>query len=181
MTTIGLFGGTFDPPHLGHLAVAKAALWTGEVDAVYLLPCWKHAFGKEPVAFHHRVKMCVAMVFEERDIHVCADEGAVRSTSSVEILRFLQQENEGKSFRLILGTDNYWKMDQWQNPKEVIAIAPPLWIERPGQSRIPEKAYPLNNTISSTEVRTAISEGNKANHLLHTKVEKYIEQEGLYK
>lgn len=177
---IGLLGGTFDPPHLGHLAVAKATLWSGEIDTVYLLPCWKHAFGKEPVDFAHRIFMCQQMVNDEKNIYVSADEGEIRSTYSVDILNFIAKQNPDKTFRLILGTDNYWKMDQWENKSEIYRLAKPLWVERPGTSRIPEMTYPLYNKISSTQVRNLLTEGKSIDELVHPKVIEYIRQEGLY-
>jgi len=177
---IGLYGGTFDPPHLGHLEVAKTALWSGELDAVWFLPCWIHAFGKKPISFNNRVNMCQLMVKDIPKIHVCADEGEIKSTSSVVILRYLQKKNPDISFRLVLGTDNYWTMNEWNDLLEVTTIACPLWVERPGESRIPCKSYPLHNLISSTEVRDRLAVGKDVNELLHTKVEEFIVQEGLY-
>ena len=180
MTKIGLVAGTFDPPHLGHLDVAQAALYSGEIDTVWFLPCWIHGFGKKPVDFVHRVNMCQLMIQNKDKIFVCADEGGIKSTSSVEILRFLKNNNKNKDFRLVLGTDNYWTMDLWNDEAEVMKLAKPIWIERPGESRIPEKAYPLYNTTSSTEVRKLISENGDIHSLVHPKVIKYIDQENLY-
>ena len=96
---IGLLGGTFNPPHLGHLAVAKTGLWSGEIDAVWFLPCWEHAFGKKPESFNHRASMCQLMIQEEKDIFLCTDEADIKSSCSVCILRELQERNPDNSFR----------------------------------------------------------------------------------
>lgn len=181
MIRVGLFGGTFDPPHLGHLEVAKVALQSREVDTVWFLPCWRHAFDKKPTDFTLRVIMIVRMLQNEDDIWICTDEGQIMSSHSVEILKFIQEQNPDKKFRLILGTDNYWRMDEWKDKDEVIKIAPPLWVTRTGQSNIPEKSYHLYNTISSTQIRQLIYEGKSVNHLLHPKVNEFIVQNSLYK
>jgi len=180
MTIIGLLGGTFDPPHLGHLAVARIALWTGDIDAVWMLPCWEHAFGKKPKDFHHRASMCQQMVEEEKDVLVCTDEAEIKSKCAMDILTYIIKKNPDKEFRLILGTDNYWKMDQWEDRPGVYKLARPLWVERSGESRIPERVCFLSNDISSTKARQALTDGEPVNEMLHDKVIKYIVQNKVY-
>jgi len=178
---IGLLGGTFDPPHMGHLEVAKAALASGQVDIVWLLPCWKHAFGKEPTTFYHRAAMCYHMVKTIPDIYVCTDEAEIKSTYSIEILQFIINRNLDKKFRLIMGTDNYLKMDQWKEKDKVLELAPPIWVDRPGVKEIPEPFILCNSTISSTEIRTcAQNRGILVPSTIHSDVRSYIVRHSLY-
>ena len=58
---VGVYGGSFDPPHVGHAMVTSWLRWTGQVDEVWLLPVASHAFGKDLVSFEDRVEMCRAM------------------------------------------------------------------------------------------------------------------------
>jgi nicotinate-nucleotide adenylyltransferase len=181
MTKVGLLGGTFDPPHLGHLAVAKTVLNKGLVDIVWLLPCWKHAFGKNPSHFHHRASMCFLMVKEETNIYVCTAESEIRSSYSVEILKYIRDANHGKTFRLILGTDNYWRMNEWKEKDKVIGLAPPIWVGRPHTKEIPEPVVECHFDISSTEIRNLISNKKPiSNHLLYGTVKDYIVKHSLY-
>lgn len=177
---IGLFGGAFDPPHIGHLWVARTALWSMEVDKVWLLPCWKHAFNKEMVGFIDRVKMCRILVKDEEHITVCTAEGEIESTRSIDIIRFILKNNLDNTFRFILGTDNYWKMKEWEAGMGAVALVPPLWVERPGVSRIPEKSYSLHKDVSSTEIRSKLARRRDCTELLHPGIIDYINKKKLY-
>jgi len=190
--TVGLLAGTFDPPHVGHLQMARACLWSGKIDKVVFLPCWKHAFGKEPTDFDHRATMCELMVKDHGDdrIEVWRDEAEIESTYSIEILEFINTKHpEVDKFRLILGADNYWKMNKWKQPSKVWALAESLWVDRPGESRIPEESLVCNLDISSSDIRHKIrslklSSGRMEDVFkgeLSLRVIKYIREYGLYK
>ena len=150
---VGLFGGTFDPPHNGHLTVARRVLDSGFVDQVWFLPCWKHAFGKDPSPYTTRVEMCKILVKHEDHMFVSMMEGEVKSTYSVEILTAFKNNFPHTSFRLILGSDNYWKMDEWKEKDKVLELTPPIWVRRPGSKEIPEPFIYCDSFESSTEIR----------------------------
>jgi len=177
---VGLYGGAFDPPHLGHLKVAQTALWSDEIDTLWFLPAWSSASGKNMSEFKHRLFMCSLLSKNYIGMHVCDLEAEVKSLDSLEIVNYIQEQNLACSFRLVLGTDNFWKMNQWKNSHEVMKIAPALWVERPGQSRIPVISYPLYNTLSSTQVRETISSNGSMDGLVSKEVETYIKDENLY-
>lgn len=156
---VGLLGGTFDPPHVGHLQMARVALWSNKVDKVAFLPCWQHAFGKKPTDYTYRVNMCAAMLIDADDsrMEVWRDEEEIKSTYSVDILEYIHTKHtEVDEFKLILGADNYWKMNQWKQPSKIWTLAEPLWIDRPGTSRIPEESLVCNVNISSSQIRERI-------------------------
>ena len=179
---IGLFGGTFDPPHMGHLEVAKCVLRSKQIDAVWLLPCWKHAFGKDPTSFYHRASMCYLLIRNEPNIYVCTDEAKIQSTYSIDILKIIQDTNPNKSFRLILGIDNYCRMNEWKLKDKILELAPPIWVERPGIKNIPESTIKCFSNTSSTEIKQKIElEGHLCNIPLSIEVKKYIAKNSLYK
>jgi nicotinate-nucleotide adenylyltransferase len=150
---IGLFGGTFDPPHNGHLAVARRVLDSRFVDEVWFLPCWQHAFGKAPSPFTARVEMCRILVERELGMKVCDMEGQIKSTYSIEILTAIKQAFPSHDFRLVLGSDNYWKMDGWKEKDKVLELAPPIWVRRPDAKEIPEPYIYCDSSESSTDIR----------------------------
>lgn len=187
--TIGIFGGTFNPPTWAHLQVAQAALDSGKVDFVEFLPCWKHAFGKEPSDFFHRVKMCELITEDNPCMGVSGLEGKLKTTYSIDILEaFTKAIKEYNSlpidFRLIMGADNYWKMDQWKNPEKVKELAPPLWVSRPGTQDLPfeEEKILLDNHNSSTGLRNAIKNNRpEASNMTRSTVFDYIMMNNLYR
>src|SRR5262245_52962833 len=97
MAVIGLFGGSFNPPHVAHQLVALYVLETQPVDAVWIAPTFRHAFGKELASFADRVAMCrLAMaplgervVISEAEAELAARPGFVssRTLHLVEMLR----------------------------------------------------------------------------------------------
>lgn len=186
---IGIFAGTFDPPTLGHLRVAQTVLKETEVSDVIFLPCYEHAFGKEPTDFKKRLKMCHILTREEPNMMVSDMEDRLKTKYSVDILEHFVEEAQANSyfdlsFNLIMGTDNYWKMDKWKDPDRVKELAPPIWIRRLGEKDLPpeEKMLELSSSYSSTEFRNAISE-NDARSVLMTlsSVHDYVLRKNLYK
>ncbi len=177
--TVGILGGTFDPPHLGHMEMAHIALDSGEVDEVVFLPCWQHAFGKEPSSFQHRVRMCELAVEGEDSMAVSPAEGTLKSTHSIEILTALKKTSP--SMRLIMGADNYWKMDKWKEPQQVMELAPPLWIQRVGSKQVPDAIGGTQLRLSSTHIRELILAcAEIPDGCLHPMVHYYIRNAGLY-
>lgn len=183
MTRVGILGGTFDPPHLGHKSIAQAALDNNKVDVVWFLPCWKHAFGKEPTEFHHRASMCYLMVRNHSEMFVSTAEAEIKSTYSVEILKYIKAGNQDKTFRLIMGTDNYHKIDRWRDAETVLSLAPPIWVARPEVEDPPGEVLYCENNTSSSLIRHLF--GDQLNRqaireLITPEVLEYIEQHNLY-
>lgn len=184
MTKVGILGGTFDPPHLGHKAVAQAVLDSNQVDVVWFLPCWKHAFGKEPTEFHHRASMCYLMVRNHPEMFVSTAEAEIKSTYSVKILEYIRTGNPEKTFRLIMGTDNYYKICEWKDAKAVLSLAPPIWVARPGVENPPLEVLQCENNTSSSLVRDLLGTlgtySDEVKKLVAPKVLGYIKQHNLY-
>ena len=104
---IALLGGSFNPPHVGHLLAAHYVRATQDVDEVWLLPTFRHPFGKRSEDYEHRVRMCERM---------CTDASGWLKTSRVEsevgkdgrtvdTLEFLHARHPGVDFSLIIGSD----------------------------------------------------------------------------
>ena len=179
MTKVGLFGGTFDPPHMGHLKVALAVLKSGRVDQVWFLPCWKHAFSKEPTAFEHRVNMCRLVTGDNLKLYTCPDEGKVKSTYSIEILEYIKNKYPGKDFKLVVGADNYEKITQWKNYDEVVKLAELIWVDRPGFDK-PKNTVKCGSALSSSHIRKMFSLDMNVKGYVDDEVTQYIRKYRLY-
>ena len=201
---IGILAGTFDPPHLGHLWMALAALKQTDITYVEFLPCWKHAFGKTPVDFDHRVNMCKLMAQGYSHIGVSDLEGRLETNYSVDILNAYVQMHgyeydhyikesvkKDVKFSLIMGSDNYYHMDKWKNPEKVRELVGIIWVSRSSEDLLPEEETTIfieNNTsshlrknFSSTVLREYLKEGSSnAWYMTRTNVMDYILRNHLY-
>ncbi len=200
---VGLLGGSFDPPHRGHLHLARAALATGEVDEVWLIPARQppHKRGRALNAPHHRLAMTALLCREDPRLHCnpCEIERPGPSYT-VETLRQLRSAHPATSYRLIIGADMIMDFDAWKEAETILALAPPLVAERPG-SPLPadlvaegppglapedrrvlqEGRFPLEPCgISSSAIRQRLRQSESVSADLTPAVIDYIAQHKLY-
>lgn len=179
-TRVGIIGGAFSPPHNGHLELGQVVLQAGLVDEVWYLPCYHHAFEKELPDFNLRLKMCSLMVEGIKGFSVCDDEGIIKSKYSIEILEFITSKYNC-SFNLILGSDNYFKLDKWREFDRINELAKPIWVNRAGDLRhIPFVNISTTKEISSTFIRDNVKDHSIVGDLLDPKVYDFIIEKGLY-
>ena len=184
MSRLGILGGTFDPPHMGHLMLGAWALATGEVDRLLLVPVYVHAFGKHAAPYPERVAMvrCVAELLGPR-AEVSEIEATLPAPSrTLATLQALARERPGDAFRLVVGADVLAERAAWHRWEDVIALAPPLVAGRAGTPRpedapFAELALP---EVSSTEVRRRLASGDDASALVPATVLAHLRRTGLY-
>jgi nicotinate-nucleotide adenylyltransferase len=181
---LGIFGGSFDPPHLGHVLGCLWALETGEVDRVLLVPVGQHAFGKQTGAsFEHRLIMCrLAVARLGEAVEVSDVEGRRAGTSfMVDTLRQLASERPGDTFRLICGSDVATEISKWREPHEVLRLAPPLELPRPRRGAAVEENPGALPPISSTHIRELLRTASPVASLLGKSVRDHIATHHLYR
>lgn len=184
MATIGLYGGSFDPPHVGHLLLGHYVLATAPVDQLLLVPVFVHAFGKGSVSFEHRLAMAglLADLLGDRAASSDVEARLGAPSRTIRTLRALQEIHPQDSFRLIIGQDVLSERHKWQAWDEITRLAPPIIVGRQGaepptQSEALELQLP---DVSSTEVRRRLAGGEDASKLLPRVISAYIKAEGLY-
>jgi len=133
---IGLFGGSFNPPHEGHRLVALQALKRLKLDAVWLLvspgnPLKNHA---ELAPLADRVAIARGIMDHPR-IKVTGFEAAHGFRYTYETLRFLKSSHPGVRFVWIMGADNLRQFDRWERWREVAQLMPMAIYVRPGSTR----------------------------------------------
>lgn len=179
---VALFGGSFNPPHVGHLLVASYIAATADVDQVWLMPAYRHPFGKELAPFHHRIEMCsqLAKLFR-RDVIATSIEAEVKGEGwTIDTLRHLQKRFPSYAFRLVIGTDILEEKDEWRDFEAIEALAPPLIVARGGHPHPAVEGYPEMPQVSSTEVRRRLAAGEDVSHLVPRPVLEYATALGLY-
>ena len=153
---IALFGGSFDPPHIGHLLAAAYVLATEPVDELWLLPVHEHPLGKRPAgSFEHRVRLCELAVRDLARVRVSRLEGELKGEGrTVDLLEHLHRERPHDSFALVLGTDLVAERPQWKRFDRIAELSRIVTLDRSGFSQgslLPE--------ASSTQVRALLASG----------------------
>lgn len=180
MSTIALFGGSFNPPHVAHQMVCLWVLEVCEVSEVWVVPTWRHAFSKELAPFEHRLAMCQrAMKSLGARVRVSTIEKdmARESSRTLETLQELGVRYPEHSFRIVIGADILSETHKWYRWDEVERIAPPIVVGRSGYDSGAGFDLPR---VSSTEIRTRLGRGDSASPLVPRTVMQYIAEHGLY-
>lgn len=189
---IGVFGGTFDPPHVGHLVAAIDAQQVLRLDAVLLVVAnvpWQKVDEREISAADDRLAMVRAAVADRPGIEVSDIEirrGGPSYTADT-LAALAAAEPDAKLF-LILGNDAAAGFTTWERHEEVAALAELVVVDRPG-SPTPADEDGLRWTrvdipeleISSTELRWRVGAGRSIDYLTPAAVATCIAERGLYR
>lgn len=180
MSTIAFFGGSFDPPHVGHLLAATWVLATAQVDEVWVVPAFDHAFDKKLTGFEHRLRMAELAFSPLRSVVVSDIEAKMGGESfTIRTLERLAAEHPQHQWRLVVGTDLVTQIPRWHRGAEIPALAPLLVVGRGGHGQGSEDL--LMPEVSSTEVRRRLEAGEDAAALVPAAVLAYARSEGLYR
>ncbi|MEK7284395.1 MAG: nicotinate-nucleotide adenylyltransferase [Chloroflexota bacterium] len=183
---VGVFGGSFDPVHVGHLAIAQAALDTVPLDRVVFVPARRSPLRDEgPIASEaDRLAMLQAATKDEARFAVSRAELDRPSPSyTVDTLEALA--SEGRLY-LILGSDAVAELDRWRDVRRILELATLLVAARPGAPELPTgRPVDLLDApcldISSRELRARAARGRSLRYLVPDAVWRYIERSGLYR
>jgi nicotinate-nucleotide adenylyltransferase len=178
MTTWAIFGGSFDPPHVGHVLAASWVLSTHDVDALVVVPVFAHPFGKDMTPYPHRRRMCELAFSTLSRAHVSDIEARLGGASyTVRTLEALRSE---ASLRLIVGTDIIDDIPRWKEGHRIAELAPLIVVGRGGHDDgLPREV--VMPEISSTEVRTRLREGRSCEGLVPRAVLAHIDRYQLYR
>jgi nicotinate-nucleotide adenylyltransferase len=192
----GVLGGTFDPPHRGHLELARAAIEAFDLDEVLFVPANKNPLKqrRRMIPAKHRLAMTTAMIMNEPKMAVC-DIEILRGGPSyaVDTLTELTFAEPGE-YWFIVGADAAMTLADWKQPERMlrlcrlaVAVRAPLRNEDflariPADLRDRVDIIPFAPTdVSSTEIRDALEVGRPPGTALPPVVYAYIKQNSLYK
>ncbi|MBU1885607.1 nicotinate (nicotinamide) nucleotide adenylyltransferase [Patescibacteria group bacterium] len=182
---VALFGGAFDPPHLGHQRVAEEMIKHRVADEVRFVPVKNHAFDKKMSSAEHRLAMCGLITNGQIRVETYEldNTGVSYSHKTLRALSAAEPENE---FFWVIGSDNLASFHKWGDYQQLLAefriyVYPrqkysmePLRKGMVVLSDMPEVA------VSSTLVREKIKTGESVIKLADEKIVKYIKENGLY-
>lgn len=184
---VAVLGGSFDPPHAGHVLMAAYLGAVAGFDQVLVVPVFEHAFHKPLTSFEHRLRMC-QLAFESLPfVEVSPLEATLkRPNYTLNTLRAIQRAHPNWSLRLAIGTDVLAETHKWHAFEEVTRLAPPYVFARHGSASTGEKT-PLLPNISSTEIRERFAQAPpgstdpRLEELVPASVRAYIEENCPYR
>jgi nicotinate-nucleotide adenylyltransferase len=132
---IGLFGGSFNPPHRGHLLASHLALTKAGLDRVWWLvtPGNPLKSAADLAALRARVEAAQALVHDPR-IAVTGFESEIGARYTADTLHYLKRRASGARFVWIMGADNLSQFHRWRHWREIAEAVPILVVDRPGSS-----------------------------------------------
>ena len=189
MARIGILGGTFDPPHNGHIAIAEAALKELGLNKIIFIPAGSPPHKtKQPVSSKEDRLEMLRLTIEGKPAYEISDIEISRSGPSytVDTLHYLNEHYPRDQFYYIIGSDNVSEMETWRLPDEIIQLATVAAANRPGfisSGIFRDKVIYFNMMacdISSTMIRKRVKSDISIKGLVSPAVEEYIKEKGLY-
>ena len=178
---IAVFGGSFNPPHLGHMLVAAYVLSAYRIQQLLVVPTYLHPFAKSVAPYDHRVQMCKLTMANIQRVEVSRIEEALGGESlTLKTLEALQKRYPQSHLRLVIGSDILAETPRWYRFDRVRAIAPPIVLHRQGYG-VKDAIGPTFPEISSSKIRRLLAEGLSTEGYLPDSVADYIEQHRLYR
>jgi len=188
MPRVGLFGGSFNPPHVAHQLVALFVLETQPIDELWFVPTFAHPFGKALEAYEHRVAMCelaAAALGPRARVSRAEAELAARpefvASRTLDLVEYVAAQ--GHRPRLVVGGDILRDADKWYRWDDLVARAPLIVVGRAGHLLPPgqiatEVTMP---EISATRIRDLLARGDSSvRGLVPREVLRYIAEHHLY-
>lgn len=177
-----MLGGSFDPPHMGHVLLANYVLSCAGIDRLVVLPSHTHPFGKRFAAsFAERVAMCRLAFATLKKIEVSTLEARLPAPNyTLYSLRALKERHPDWQLRLVVGSDVYAQRSRWLHFDALCELAPLLVVGRGQRPR----AAPLPLAIpelSSTMLRRRLAQSKEVRGWLPREVAEYIEEKSLYR
>jgi nicotinate-nucleotide adenylyltransferase len=196
--SLGILGGTFNPPHLGHLAVASHALSHLDLTRVILVPAAipPHKQVEEDPGGGHRLEMCRLLIADMPELSTCATELQRSGPSyTVDTLRAIHSSHPEAKLTFIVGADIAATLPGWREPAAILELAEVAVVDRDGSNReqLLQTLAPMSTAgrirflqmptvdVSSSQVRARIARGKPADDLLGAAVASYITEHALYR
>jgi nicotinate-nucleotide adenylyltransferase len=199
---LGIFGGSFNPVHYGHLLLAECCREQRALDQVLFLPAAipPHKRQQEPVAGVQRLEMLELAIGGHEAFGVSSyevDRGGVNYT--VDTLAHLKEEDPSRELFFLMGADSLADLPNWREPERICSLATPLVVRRSADAEpdfgslanivSPERIVEIRSQqvemprvdLSSSDLRARVAAGQSIRYRTSRAVEKYIETHGLYR
>lgn len=188
---IGLYFGSFNPIHHGHLIIASHILYNSDLDQLWFVVSPQNPLKQSAGLLneYHRLYLVQLSVDEEKNMRAIDIEFKLPKPSyTIDTLTYLSEKYPDHSFSVIMGSDSFQNISRWKNYEQILKNYRIYIYPRSGSSEI-EKYSNANVTvvkapileISATQIRNNIKEGKPIRFLVPDKVREEIEKNGYYK
>jgi nicotinate-nucleotide adenylyltransferase len=188
---IGIFGGSFDPPHLGHLIIAELARRSLDLDVVFLVPAYRppHKAGTHASSARDRLAMTKLSIRGNAGLRVSDIEIRRRGVSyTVDTVKAFHRKFLSSDLYLIIGSDSLKQFHSWKQPEEILSRATLIVYRRPGQGRKKPRIAsgkvvwikgPMVE-LASSDIRDRILRGKSIHYMVRENVLTFIRRKRLY-
>jgi nicotinate-nucleotide adenylyltransferase len=179
---LALFGGSFDPPHLGHQMAMLYVLATARVDGLLMVPCFRHPFDKRLRAFEHRLAMArlAAQPFGG-SVEVSDLERRLGGESrTLNTVKAILAERPGVRIGVVIGADLLAERERWYGYPELARLVDFIVVGRAGHTPPDANVAVAIPDVSSTEIRARLARGDDVVGLVSSSVADYIAAHRLY-
>jgi nicotinate-nucleotide adenylyltransferase len=191
MSKVGIFGGTFDPIHHGHLITAQSVREIRDLDKIIFIPSFisPHKADVNSANPEHRMNM-LKLAVEEVDFFEVSDYEIIKEGISYTIDTLKEFKKKYDELEFIIGYDNIFKFHTWKNPDEIMKTTKILVLKRksslppPHEDKYVKSALFVETRgieISATDIREKVKQGMPIHYLVPEKVKEYIYSFNLYK
>ena len=179
-----VYGGSFNPPHMGHQLACLYGLEALGADALWVVPVHEHPFGKDLVAFEARVRMCQLMVepLGERATVNTIEQELESPVRTFELFSALKSKYPEKSFAMLMGADLLAERSRWYRFEELQKLIKIVVVGRGGFESSPgEDVYHVDlPEVSSSDIRDRLRSGKSVDGLIPSTIRNYLIKSNLY-
>lgn len=189
--SVGILGGSFDPPHLGHQMLALCALALEPIDQLWVIPCADHPFSKKLSPFEQRLEMC-NLAFSSMDsrIRICGLENTLPAPNySVKTLQAIKQRRADLQLSFFMGSDVFLDLPKWREPEGLAELSQLIVFLRQGVGAVDLSQVSFTAKIhddfvlphvKSTLIRERLREKESQVGFVDRRVLAYIKKQKLY-
>ena len=131
--SVGILGGSFDPPHKGHLTISKIAIKKVKLDRVLWAVTNKNPFKKNPFySLSQRIKLAKKTTKDTRNIQIVHLDKIIKSSRTINMINYLIKKKEIKNIFFIIGSDNLITLHKWKSWKKIVKLSKLIVFSRKG-------------------------------------------------
>ena len=172
-SSIGILGGSFDPPHVGHLKISKISLKKLKLKKIYWIITKQNPFKRKPfLSLDERIKKCKIILKKNKKIKLKYLDNKIRSSRTIKLIKYLKERNNKKKIFLIIGSDNLVNFHKWLNWKKILQFCELVVFSRKGFDQKARKSA----TAKYTGNRHIIFIKNKKIDISSTILRKYYKK-----